>query len=76
MLHEGSGLSVACRHPEVAIDRDYEIRDRPEPTEDPRFCSRPLAHFPIMPAGCPISAWPMTVRPFLLFLTVVQSMPR
>ncbi|MBY5508352.1 hypothetical protein HFO81_22750 [Rhizobium leguminosarum] len=34
MLHEGAGLSVAYRHPEVGIDRDYEIRDRPEHSDD------------------------------------------
>ncbi|RVO26133.1 hypothetical protein CN095_29915 [Sinorhizobium meliloti] len=46
MLHEGAGLSVACRHPEVGIDRDDEIRDRAEPSEGLRLCSRPrpLAH--------------------------------
>ncbi|RVI19949.1 hypothetical protein CN200_01505 [Sinorhizobium meliloti] len=41
MLHEGAGLRVACRHPEVGIDRDYEIRDRTKPSEDLRLCSRP-----------------------------------
>ncbi|ASP64395.1 hypothetical protein CN160_09270 [Sinorhizobium meliloti] len=46
MLHEGAGLSVACRHPEIGIDRDDEIRDRAEPSEYLRLCSRPrpLAH--------------------------------
>ncbi|ASP79648.1 hypothetical protein CDO27_17820 [Sinorhizobium meliloti] len=65
MLHEGAGLGVACRHPEVGIDRDDEIRDRTEPTEDLRFCSRPrplphhagrLAHLGLADDGAPLLA--------------------
>ncbi|RVG47494.1 hypothetical protein CN116_16765 [Sinorhizobium meliloti] len=65
MLHEGAGLSVACRHPEVGIDRDDEIGYRPEPSEYLRFCSRPsplahhaggLSHLGLADDGAPLLA--------------------